>query len=373
MAEDTNLQIRLKSRPSGAPSLDNFEIAEVALPALGNGQVLTRIIYLSLDPYMLSRMKEATSYAAPTAVGHVMPGATVGQVVRSRAPRFAEGDFVLGYDGWQAYGVSAGRNLRKLDPADAPIVYALGVLGMPGMTAYVGLLDIGKPKAGETVVVSAAAGAVGSVVGQIARIKGCRTVGTAGSDEKCQYLKTLRYDAAINYKTQDLPTALREACPDGIDIYTDMVGGPTLAAVLPLLNLHARIPLIGMISQYTAEAPPPGPNLGPLLARRVLIQGMIVGDHSRRQNAFLRDMTAWVRQGRVQYKFDMVDGLRRAPESFLGLFSGRNVGKLVVKVSDDPTSGKDSPQAGQSAARAQPAGTPDTAPQGPFPAQAPAP
>jgi NADPH-dependent curcumin reductase CurA len=302
-----------------------------------------------------------------------MPGATVSQVVRSRSRDFAEGDIVLGYDGWQTYGISAGRNLRKLNPDEAPIVYALGVLGMPGLTAYVGLLDIGKPRPHQTVVVSSAAGAVGSVVGQIAKIKDCRAVGIAGSDEKCQYLKTIGYDAAINYKTQDLPAALREACPAGIDVYTDMVGGATLEAVLPLVNLHARIPLIGLMSQYTSDAPPPGPNLGAVLARRVLIQGMIVSDHSRRQNAFLRDMTAWLKQGRIKYKIDLVGDLRRAPEAFLGLFAGRNIGKLVVQVSRDPTQDVRAQRGNEFAFFPEATGAPEPAPEAPSPAETPSP
>ncbi len=338
MSDQTNLQVRLKSRPSGQPTAEDFELAEGPIPEPANNQVLCRTIYLSLDPYMIMRMKSGPSYAQPTDVGDVMPGATVSQVVKSRHRNLAEGDFVLGYDGWQAYGVSAGRDLRKLDPSDAPIAYALGVLGMPGMTAYVSLLDIAKPKPGETVVVSAASGAVGSVVGQIAKIKNCRAVGTAGSDEKCQYLREIGYDAAINYKTANLTDALRQACPDGIDIYTDMVAGPMLEAVLQQCNLHARIPLVGMISQYTDENPPPGPNLHSVLTRRVMIQGMIVYDHRRRQKAFLRDMAAWIRSGQIRYRLDIRDGLANAPEAFLGLFTGGNFGKLVVRVSDDPSS-----------------------------------
>ncbi len=338
MSDNINRQVLLKSRPVGEPTLENFELVESPRPEPGPGQFLARTIYLSLDPYMRGRMSDRASYAAPAKLGEPMVGGTVGQVVRSNHPRFAEGDFVLGYWGWQDFGLSDGQGIRKLDPATAPISYALGVLGMPGMTAYVALLDIGRPKAGETVVVSAAAGAVGSVVGQIARIKGCRVVGTAGTDAKCRFLvDQLGFDAAINYKTQDLDEALAAACPQGIDIYYDNVGGPMLEAVLRRINRGARIPLVGLISQYNANSPPPGPNLIPLLINRALIQGFIVTDHPDREADFLRDVAAWLQAGRITYREDLVDGLENAPRAFLGLFRGENFGKLLVKVGDDPT------------------------------------
>ncbi len=263
-----NRQVLLKSRPVGEPGTDNFELVESPLPEAGDGQYLARTIYLSLDPYMRGRMSGQKSYAEPAEVGKVMVGATVSRVVASKNPRFAEGDLILGYDGWQEYAVSSGEGVRKLDPSQGPISYALGVLGMPGLTAYAGLLDVGRPKPGETVVVSAASGAVGSVVGQIAKIKGCRAVGLAGTDEKCEYVTgELGFDACINYKTRDLDQALRETCPGGIDVYYDNVAGPILGAVLRHINVGARIPLVGLISQYNATEPPPGPNLFPLLIK----------------------------------------------------------------------------------------------------------
>ena len=244
-----NRQIRLKSRPAGIPVLDNFELAELPIPTAGDGDVVRRTIYLSLDPYMRGRMSDAPSYAANVAIGDVMCGHTVSQVIESRNPGFSVGDLVTGYDGWQDYARSSGKDLRKLDPKGPPISTAIGVLGMPGMTAYVGLMDIGQPKAGETVVVSAASGAVGAVVGQLAKIKGCRAVGIAGSPDKCRYVvDELGFDACLNYKTDDLVPALRAACPNGVDIYFENVGGAVFAAVLKVLNRGARIPLCGMIS-----------------------------------------------------------------------------------------------------------------------------
>ena len=250
-----NHQIRLKSRPTGEPTAANFEPADAPVPEAGDGEVLRRTIYLSLDPYMRGRMSDAPSYAAPVKIGDVMGGHTVSEVVESRNPDFTTGDFVTGYDGWQAYGVSNGKELRKLDPKAVPISTAIGVLGMPGMTAFVGLMDIGQPKPGETVVVSAASGAVGAVVGQLAKIKGCRAVGIAGSPDKCRYVvEELGFDACINYKTDDLVPALKAACPDGVDIYFENVGGAVFAAILRVINSGARIPLCGMISEYNATA-----------------------------------------------------------------------------------------------------------------------
>jgi NADPH-dependent curcumin reductase CurA len=333
-----NRQIRLERRPVGMPKPDDFRLAEAPVPSPADGQVLSRTIYLSLDPYMRGRMNEARSYAPSVDLGQVMVGATVSEVVESRYAGLAKGDLVLGYDGWQEYAVSAGPVLRKLDPRTAPISTALGVLGMPGMTAYVGLLDIGRPQPGETVVVSAAAGAVGSAVGQIARIRGCRAVGIAGGQAKCDYVvKELDFDAAVDYRTGDLVTALKQVCPNGIDVYFDNVGGDILKAVLRQINRGARIPLCGIISQYNATELPPGPNLAPLLVNRALIQGFIISDHIERLPDFLRDCGEWVRNGRLKYREDMVDGLERSPEAFIGLLNGKNLGKLIVRVSADPT------------------------------------
>jgi NADPH-dependent curcumin reductase CurA len=338
MASTVNRQIVLKRRPTGAPTPDDFALIEAPMPRAESGQLLARTIYLSLDPYMRGRMREGRSYAKPVELGQVMVGGTVSQVVESQHPGFAAGDLVLGYDGWQEYAASSGAGLRKLDPTVAPISTALGVLGMPGLTAYVGLLDIGRPKPGETVVVSAAAGAVGSIVGQLAKIKGCRVVGVAGAKDKCEHVvRDLGFDACVSHRAADLLAALREACPQGIDIYFDNVGGPVLDAVLRLINRGARIPICGLISQYNAVEPPPGPNLGPVLVNRALIQGFIIGDHLDRAADFLKDCSGWLGQGRLRYREDVVEGLSEAPRAFIGLLEGRNLGKLLVRVSQDPT------------------------------------
>ncbi|MEI2579809.1 NADP-dependent oxidoreductase [Scytonema sp. PRP1] len=338
MPNSINQQILLKSRPVGEPKESDFALVETPIPEPGEGEVLNRTIYLSLDPYMRGRMSDRESYATPLELGSVMVGGAVSQVVKSNHPQFSAGDFVLSYDGWQAYGVSKGETLRKLDPNQAPISYALGITGMPGMTAYFALLDIGQPQAGETVVVSAASGAVGSVAGQIAKLKGCRAVGVAGSEAKCDYVvKELGFDACINRKTQDLSSALKAACPNGIDVYFDNTAGPILEAVLQQINLGARIPLVGLISQYNAENPPPGPNLMPLLVKRALIKGFLVGDYQQRQAEFVNDVSQWLQEGKLKYKEDVVEGLENAPHAFIGLLQGKNFGKLIVKVSDDPT------------------------------------
>ena len=338
MGADINRQILLKSRPVGAPSEANFELVEASVPEPADGQYLTKTVYLSLDPYMRGRMSGAKSYTDPQPLNAVMQGGTVGQVVISRHPGFAEGDYVLGFDGWQEYALSDGKGARKLDPSSAPLSYALGVLGMPGLTAYAALLDVGRPKPGETVVVSAAAGAVGSVVGQIAKIKGCRVVGLAGTDEKCSIvIDEFGFDACINYKTADLDSSLRAACPDGIDIYYDNVAGRILEAVLKQINQGARIPLVGLISQYNATELPPGPNLIPLLVKRAMIQGFLVFDHFHRTPDFLREVLGWIDEGKIKYREHIVRDLESAPRAFLGLFEGENVGKLIVQIGEDPT------------------------------------
>lgn len=338
MPTPVNRQIVLRSRPVGMPKPADFDLIETPVPQPKDGEVLCRTIYLSLDPYMRGRISGARSYAQSVELGQVIVGGTVGQVLESRCVGLAAGDIVQGYDGWQSHAVSKGTGLRKLDPKQAPISTALGVLGMPGMTAYVGLLDIGQPRAGETVVVSAASGAVGSAVGQIARIKGARAVGIAGSQDKCDYVvRELGFDACVNYKTGDLPAALRAACPGGIDVYFENVGGEVLRAVMTLLNQNARIPLCGLISEYNATEATPGPNLRPLLFNRVLIKGFIVSDHPARMGEFLKDCGGWVREGRLKYREDVVAGLDRAPEAFIGLLQGKNFGKLLVRVGEDPT------------------------------------
>ena len=334
----TARRVVLKSRPVGAPKPGDFSIVESPVPAPGDGEILTRTIYLSLDPYMRGRISGVKSYAKGVDPGDLMVGGTVGEVLDSKHPGFKAGDLVQGYDGWQTHGVSKGVGVRKLDPGQAPISTALGVLGMPGMTAYVGLLDIGQPKPGETVVVSAASGAVGAVVGQIARIKGCRVVGIAGGKDKCAYVeKELGFDACVDYKQGDLTAALQAACPKGIDVYFENVGGEVLAAVLKVINPFARIPLCGHIAQYSATDLPPGPNLGIVVGMRVKIQGFIVSDHGDRLADFLRDTSAWVREGRIKYREDIAEGLESAPQAFIGLLAGKNLGKQLVRVAPDPT------------------------------------
>lgn len=333
MTTPLNRQIVLARRPQGVPRSDDFMLIESPLPRPGDGQILCRTVYLSLDPYMRGRMSEGRSYARSVEIGQVMVGGTVSEVIESRHPSFKAGDIVLGHDGWQTYAVSNGAGTRTLDPVQAPISTALGVLGMPGLTAYVGLLDIGQPRGGETVVVAAASGAVGSVVGQIAKLKGCRAVGIAGSDDKCRFVvDTLGFDACVNHRAADLAGALRQACPSGIDVYFENVGGAVLDAVLRLVNPGARIPLCGLISQYNATESARGPDLRPVLVNRVTIRGFIVSDHADRQADFLRDMTRWVHEGRVRYREDVVEGLPQAPRALIGLLEGRNFGKVIVRV-----------------------------------------
>jgi NADPH-dependent curcumin reductase CurA len=334
-----NRRIVLAERPKGAPTRANFRMEEAPVPAPADGQVLLRTEFLSLDPYMRGRMSDAPSYAPPVAVGDVMVGGTVSRVAASRHPDYQEGDRVLGYSGWQDYALSDGAGLLKLDPAMPHPSYALGVLGMPGFTAYMGLLDIGAPRAGETVVVAAATGAVGSVVGQIAKLQGCRVVGIAGGAEKCRYaVEALGFDAAVDHRLPELPRRLAEACPAGIDVYFENVGGAVLDAVIPLLNPKARIPVCGLIAHYNAERLPEGPDrvpllMGTILRKRLKVQGFIIfNDYGDRYPEFHAAMAAWVREGKVRYREDVVEGLEQAPAAFIGLLEGRNFGKVVVRV-----------------------------------------
>jgi NADPH-dependent curcumin reductase CurA len=328
-----NRRILLKNRPTGAPAREDFELVEGPVPEPGEGEVLTRTLYLSLDPYMRGRMSAAKSYAKPVGLGEVMSGGTVGEVVTSRHPGLAPGDVVVGPGGWQDYAVLPGALARKLDPGLAPVSTALGVLGMPGMTAYVGLLDIGRPKADETVVVSAASGAVGSIAGQIAKIHGCRVVGVAGGGAKVDYVvRELGFDAAVDHRSRDLAASLAAACPQGVDVYFENVGGATQKAVWPLLNDFARVAVCGLIAHYNDPTPPPGPPMVDVLRKRLTVQGFIVRDHGRREPDFLRDVAGWLRAGRLKYREDIVDGLENAPVAFIGLLQGKNFGKLVVKV-----------------------------------------
>ena len=343
MPTQTNRQVQLAARPVGFPKDTDFKLVETAVPSPGNGQMLCRTIYLSLDPYMRGRMNAGLSYAASTQIGEVMIGGTVSQVVESNLGTYAPGDFVLGMNGWQEYALSDGKGVRKLDPSAAPISTAVGVLGMPGWTAYVGLLDLGRPKEGETVVVSAASGAVGAVVGQIAKIKGCRVVGVAGAQKKCDYVRReLRFDGCVSHLSENLGDDLKTACPKGIDVYFENVGGKVFEAVLRLLNTFSRVPVCGRIANYNTTEPPAGPNMVPrlmglVLVRRISIRGFIVFDHADRQQDFLKDVGGWIRSGQIKYKEDIVEGLENAVGAFQGLLQGKNFGKLLVRVSADPT------------------------------------
>lgn len=332
MAE-TNLQVLLRRRPQGEPTPDDFEIREAPASEPAEGEVLVRARFLSLDPYMRGRMSEAKSYAKPVDIGAVMEGQTAGEVVSSRAPGFAPGDTVLGGFGWQRFSAVPAARLFKVDPDEAPLSASLGVLGMPGLTAWVGLEDIGQPKAGETVVVSAASGAVGQVVGQIAKIRGCRVVGVAGGRAKCDFVAgELGFDACVDHRG-DLKAQLEAACPDGIDVYWENVGGAVQAAVFPRLNDFGRMVMCGMIAEYNDTSPRPGPNLMACVRKRLRIQGFIVSDSGwQRYGAFRAEMLGWMRDGRLKWREDVVDGLRAAPQAFIGLLKGANFGKLVVRV-----------------------------------------
>ncbi len=339
MAEIISKRIVLASRPQGRPTAENFrlETAPVAEPA--DGQVLLKLHYLSLDPYMRGRMSDAKSYAAPVPIGGVMEGGTIGEVIASKHPDFVLGDFVLSHSGWQTYALADGATLRKLDPQAAPVTTALGVLGMPGFTAYAGLLTIGQPKAGETVVVAAASGPVGSAVGQIAKLKGARAVGIAGGADKCRALiEEFGFDVAIDHYRPDFAEALRDACSSGIDVYFENVGGKVFEAVFPLLNQFARVPVCGLVAQYNSTGDFEGPDRLPLVMRDVLsksltIRGFIQRDFSEQRPAFYQEMAQWIAQGKVRYREDIAEGLEQAPEAFIGLLEGRNFGKLIVRLS----------------------------------------
>lgn len=340
-----NTRILLASRPHGEPTADNFRIESAPLPEPADGEVLLRTIYLSLDPYMRGRMNAGRSYAAPVEVGAVMEGGTVAEVVESRDPSLAVGDIVLAHLGWQAYGVAPARHVRRLDPAHAPISTAVGVLGMPGFTAYAGLAEIGKPQPGETVVVAAAAGPVGSTVGQIARIHGARAVGIAGGPDKVAYLQELGFDVALDHRSPTFAADLQAATPDGIDVYFENVGGHVWDAVLPLLNDFARVPVCGLVAHYNDTEPPAGPDRLPsfmsmVLTRRITIQGFIQSQFVKAHyKDFQREAAGWIADGSLRYKEDVVDGLENAPEAFFGMLRGANFGKLLVRVGDDPTLG----------------------------------
>jgi len=333
-------RIVLAARPVGEPKPSDFRIEEFAVPTPGAGEVLLRTIWLSLDPYMRGRMNDAKSYAAPVPIGGVMEGETVSEVVASSNPDFRAGDIVRTRAGWLTHAISNGKGLIKVDPALAPISTSIGVLGMPGMTAYTGLLDIGKPQPGETVVVAGASGAVGSAVGQIAKIKGARAVGIAGGTDKCDYVtKQLGFDACLDHRDPDFAARLKDACPKGIDVYFENVGGAVFEAVYPLLNAFARVPVCGLIAHYNdAEAKPPkwaASLMSAILTKRLTFRGFIVSDFAARHGDFLRDMSQWVREGKVKYKESVTEGLDHAPAAFMGLLKGANFGKQLVRVGPD--------------------------------------
>ena len=338
-----NRQLRLASRPVGDIKESDFEYREEPIPSPQQGEILVRTIYLSLDPTNRIWMSDMEQYMPPVEMGEVMRGGIIGVVEESKNQNFKQGDLVSGMLGWQDYVIAEGNSgfslTRLPDPLPCPLTAFMGPLGLTGCTAYFGLLDIGQAKEGETVVVSAAAGAVGSIVGQIAKIKGCRVVGITGSDEKCRWLvEELGFDAAINYKTVDLESAIAQACPNGIDVYFDNVGGSILDAVLTKINLYARIPLCGLISTYNATEPVPGPyNYSMILMKRVRVQGFIILDYIPRWSEAISDLGQWLKQGKIKYALEVVERLENAPKAILKLFDGNKKGKLVVKVSEEPS------------------------------------
>lgn len=340
--KNRNRRIVLATRPQGAPVSANFRLEEVPVPETVEGQVLLRTVYLSLDPYMRGRMSDAPSYAPPVKINEVMVGATVCRIEASRHPDYQQGEWVLGASGWQDYAVSDGSDLTRLGKNPEHPSFALGILGMPGFTAYMGLLDIGQPKAGDTLVVAAATGPVGATVGQIGKMKGCRVIGVAGSAEKCAYATdVLGFDACLDHKAPDFAGQLRQACKNGIDIYYENVGGKVFDAVLPLLNTGARIPVCGLVSRYNATKLPNGPDrlsllMSTILVKRIKVQGFIIFDsYGHRYGEFDQEMSRWLKDGRIKYREHRVEGLENAPTAFIGLLEGRNFGKAVIRVGDE--------------------------------------
>ena len=339
---ENNRQWVLASRPVGAPKLSDFNFVKSDKPTPKEGELLLRTVYLSLDPYMRGRMNDAKSYAEPVAINEVMVGGAVARIEVSNNPDFEVGEWVVSFSGWQDYSISNGVGLLKLGKTPAKPSYALGVMGMPGLTAYMGLLDIGQPKAGETVVVAAATGAVGSLVGQIAKLQGCKVVGIAGGETKCNSaVDDLGFDACIDHKAPDFAEQLAKACDTGIDVYYENVGGKVFDAVMPLLNACARVPVCGLISQYNATSLPDGPDrismlMGTLLVKRIKMQGFIVfDDYGDRYEEFSQAMSTWLQEGKIKYRENLVDGLENSVESFIGLLEGKNFGKLVMQVGPD--------------------------------------
>lgn len=339
MTEPAAQQIVLAARPSGKPRLGDFRLEEIAIPTPGPGEMLLGVHYLSLDPYMRGRMDDRKSYAPPVSLGGVMPGETVATVLASRHPDFTPGETVTAYVGWRSHGLSDGTRVRRIDAGVTPVSTALGVLGMPGFTAYTGLLTIGRPKPGETVVVAAASGPVGSLVGQLARVVGARAVGIAGGAAKCAFVTNeLGFDAALDHHGDDLPARLLAACPDGIDVYFENVGGAIWQAVMPLLNLYARVPVCGLIAQYsgTQNEALLAPTMREVLTRSLTVRGFINTEFESQRADFLRDVTGWIADGRVRHREDITDGLENAPAAFIGMLEGRNFGKTLIRVAPDP-------------------------------------
>lgn len=328
-----NRQIVLDSRPEGAPTEKCFRLVETDLRDAADGEVVVKNLFLSLDPYMRSRMSEAKSYAPRVEIGEVMVGTTVGEIVQSRHPKLAVGDRVVGRFGWQEHGVSNGEGLMKVDTTRVPASAYLGAVGMPGVTAWYGLLEIGKPKAGETVVVAAASGAVGAVVGQLAKLAGCRAVGIAGGKDKCEYVtRALGFDACLDHHDPALEDRFREATPNGVDVYFENVGGRILDMVLARVNPFARIPLCGLVSQYNATEPYGVKGFAALLMNRVTLQGFIISDHMDRWPAALGELGGHVAEGRIKYRESIAEGLERAPAAFIGMLEGKNFGKQLVRL-----------------------------------------
>jgi len=331
----TNKQITLAARPKGMPKESDFKLIESPVSEPEPGQILVRMLYISVDPYMRGRMNDAKSYSPPVQIGEVMGAGAVGEVAASKNARFQVGDAVEGFFGWQQYAISDGEGVRKLDPLLAPVPTALSVLGMPGLTAYFGFLEIGKPRSGETVVVSGAAGAVGSLVGQIAKISGCRVIGIAGSDAKVAWLTgELGFDAAFNYKsTSDYSAKLNELCPDGVDIYFDNVGGTITDAAFSALNVGARVVVCGQIAQYNAEKPETGPRLlWHLIIKRARAEGFLVFDFAHRYAEGLRQLAMWLNAGKLKHREQFVDGIENTPRAFIGMLRGENTGKQLVRL-----------------------------------------
>ena len=335
MNSESNIKVLLAARPKGYPRNEDFLVIESEIPKIKEGELLVKIDWLSLDPYMRGRMNDVKSYAPSVEVGDVMVGGAVGTIIESRTSLFSKGEIVEGSFGWQSYALSNGVGLRKINPDLGPIQSSIGVLGMPGLTAYFGLLDVCQPIAGDTVVVSAASGAVGQIAGQIAKIMGCRVIGTAGTNEKVQFIvDELGFDAGINYKTENVGASLNSACPDGIDIYFDNVGGFVTDEVIKRINTGARIAICGQVSQYNLEEPELGPrNLFHLTKSQAKMEGFLVFAYEARYDEALHRLSKWINQDKLRYKEDIAEGIRNAPQTFIGMLNGENLGKTLIKVS----------------------------------------